>query len=137
MTEREGREGQQLGNYRLLTMLGRGGFAEVYLGAKMGPQAKPPVATSAVSPHRSAFGLFYNRDLGDLRRLERRDGKLMLSSPRRSSIRQAYAQVTLAHARPSNGSGTERAAQHAAVRCVSLMPAQPTSRTHPAISSWA
>lgn len=32
MTEREGREGQQLGNYRLLTMLGRGGFAEVYLG---------------------------------------------------------------------------------------------------------
>lgn len=55
--------------------------AEVYLGAKMAPEAKPPVATSAVSPHRSAFGLFYNRDLGDLRRLERRDGKLMLYSP--------------------------------------------------------
>ena len=28
----DGREGQQLGNYRLLSFLGQGGFAEVYLG---------------------------------------------------------------------------------------------------------
>lgn len=32
MIDRAGREGHQLGNYRLLHLLGRGGFADVYLG---------------------------------------------------------------------------------------------------------
>ena len=32
MADHVGREGQQLGNYRLLRLLGRGGFAAVYLG---------------------------------------------------------------------------------------------------------
>ncbi len=32
MADRVGREGQQLGNYRLLRLLGQGGFAAVYLG---------------------------------------------------------------------------------------------------------
>ena len=32
MADRGGREGQQLGNYRLIHLLGQGGFADVYLG---------------------------------------------------------------------------------------------------------
>ena len=32
MVERGGREGQQLGNYKLIHLLGTGGFADVYLG---------------------------------------------------------------------------------------------------------
>jgi CubicO group peptidase (beta-lactamase class C family) len=56
--------------------------AEVYLGGKMAPEPKPavPPAGGATVPE-SALGLFYNRDLGDVRRLARRDGKLMLYSP--------------------------------------------------------
>ncbi len=32
MADHVGREGQQFGNYRPIRLLGRGGFADVYLG---------------------------------------------------------------------------------------------------------
>lgn len=56
--------------------------AEVYLGGKMAPVAKPAAsATSSAAVADSALGLFYNRELGDVRRIARRQGKVMLYSP--------------------------------------------------------
>ena len=42
MEERGGREGQQIGNYRLVRLIGHGGFADVYLGEHQ--YLKTPVA---------------------------------------------------------------------------------------------
>jgi CubicO group peptidase (beta-lactamase class C family) len=57
--------------------------AAVYLGDKMTPLEKPATGASAGSAAlpRSAFGLYYNKDLGDLRRIVERSGRLLLISP--------------------------------------------------------
>ena len=56
--------------------------AEVYLSGKMAPAPKPATApASAAAVPENALGLFYNRDLGDVRRIARRQGKVMLYSP--------------------------------------------------------
>jgi CubicO group peptidase (beta-lactamase class C family) len=70
--------------------------AEAYLGSKMGPPAVPP-SSPAVVPE-SALGLFYSRDLGEVRRLARRDGKIMLysSGPRWESLAAAPGASQLA-----------------------------------------
>lgn len=56
--------------------------AEVFLGDRMAPAEKPaaPVSPGAGIPA-GAPGLYYNKDLGDVRRILERDGQLVLSSP--------------------------------------------------------
>jgi serine/threonine protein kinase len=59
MVEQRNREGQQLGNYRLERLLGRGGFAEVYLGQhlRLGRQAAIKVLHAYLSEQEiEAFG---------------------------------------------------------------------------------
>jgi CubicO group peptidase (beta-lactamase class C family) len=56
--------------------------AEFYLGDQMAPPPKPavPLAGGATVPD-TALGLYYNRELSDVRRIARREGKLSLYSP--------------------------------------------------------
>jgi hypothetical protein len=56
--------------------------AEVFLGDRMAPAEKPaaPASAGAGIPA-GAPGLYYNRDLGDVRRILERDGRLVLYSP--------------------------------------------------------
>ncbi len=58
MVDRPNRVGQQLGNYRLISLLGQGGFAEVYLGEHihLGTQAAVKVLhTQLTNEHVEAF----------------------------------------------------------------------------------
>ena len=57
--------------------------AAVYLGDKMTPLEKPatPASASSAAVPRNAFGLFYNKELGDLRRIVERNGRVLLISP--------------------------------------------------------
>ena len=52
MAQRPSHIGQQLGNYRLTTLLGEGGFAEVYLGEhiRLRTQAAIKVLHTHISP---------------------------------------------------------------------------------------
>ncbi len=50
VSHQRGREGQQFGNYRLLQLLGRGGYGEVYLGEHLYLQTQVAVKVLAASP---------------------------------------------------------------------------------------
>src|SRR6266700_1320331 len=69
MVERGGREGQQLGNYKLIHLLGTGGFADVYLGEHLylGSQAAIKVLHTALADEDIAGFLTEARRLVSLR----------------------------------------------------------------------
>jgi len=49
------RVGQRLGNYRLIRLLGRGGFAEVYLGQHIRLNMQAAIKVLQTQPVLSAF----------------------------------------------------------------------------------
>ncbi|MCU1232428.1 MAG: beta-lactamase [Candidatus Solibacter sp.] len=57
--------------------------AAVYLGDKMTPleTPAPPATTTSAAVPKDALGLYYNKDLGDIRRIMERNGRLFLYSP--------------------------------------------------------
>src|SRR5919109_1109168 len=69
MADRGGREGQQLGNYRLTQLLGQGGFADVYLGEHifLGTTIAIKVLDTQVAPEDMAQFQQEARILADLK----------------------------------------------------------------------
>jgi hypothetical protein len=83
--------------------------AAVYLGDKMTPleTAAPPSTAGSVAVPRSAFGLYYNKDMGDLRRIVERNGRVLLVSPGpRSEVLSAASATELRIAAPVGIGGT-------------------------------
>src|SRR5437879_4198152 len=81
MTEREDRVGQQLGSYRLVRLLGKGGFAEVYLAEHTNRKSMAAVKVLHTRFAKDNFKDFLN-EASSYRLWHRDDGtKLALPEP--------------------------------------------------------
>jgi serine/threonine protein kinase len=79
------RVGQQLGNYKLARLLGRGGFAEVYLGehVRLSTQAAIKVLSTQLAAEDEAI---FQQEARTIAALEQPHGKHIASASRNRTV---------------------------------------------------